>query len=529
MQLFNSAPTAALWGLPPSSAQAQDRNVDAAAHVAASNERAFANWHVSHGSPDADLNPDLDTMRARVRDLDRNHGVAGGAIATLENNVVGSGPRLSSTPDYRALGKSKEWEGEFSRQVESAFRSWWETRDCDAHGHLSGGLLTRQVFHGALINGSGLVLPLWIPPERGRKWALQLQAVESDRLSNPQDAADTDKLRGGVEINAIGRPVAYHIRTSHPGDRYYLWGQHEQFRWERVAAETEWGRKRVLHVFYPDRAGQNRGKPVLASVVAQFRMLDSYQRTELEAAIMNAVIAAAIETPLDGETAGDLFGVKDPLDKNTQIQLHEKYKSEITRQMKGAMFLNLPVGSKLNAWSPGRPSEQFGPFVESVIRNIAASLNLPYELLMKDFSKTNYSSARAAILEAGRMFVTHREWLKVTFLDEVYALFLEEAISKRVVDMVTLKEYYANRYAYAKAAWIWPGRGWVDPVKEAEGARRRIKNKLSTLQRECGEQGLDYEEVLEQLAKEKKMVDRLELEAEELTPATEQGKEKAAA
>ena len=52
--------------------------------------------------------------------------------------------------------------------------------------------------------------------------------------------------------------------------------------WERVPAETSFGRKRVLHILAQERVDQTRGKPLLTPVIEQFRMLDAYQRTELQ-------------------------------------------------------------------------------------------------------------------------------------------------------------------------------------------------------------------------------------------------------
>ena len=42
------------------------------------------------------------------------------------------------------------------------------------------------------------------------------------------------------------------------------------------------------------------------------------------------------------------------------------------------------------------------------------------------------------------------------------------------------------------------GGGWVDPVAEKQGAVLGMQAALSTLEDECAEQGLDFEEVLEQ-------------------------------
>jgi len=138
----------------------------------------------------------------------------------------------------------------------------------------------------------------------------------------------------------------------------------------------------------------------------------------------------------------------------------------------------------------------------ATLRHIAAGMNLPYELLLKDFSKTSYSSARASMLEAWRYFNGRRRWLTDTWLKPVYELWLEEAVN---TGHVQAPEYYQNRYAYQRARFIFGGRGWVDPVKEAQAAQIRVMAGLSTLEKECAEQGEDYEEILDQQAIEQAM------------------------
>lgn len=478
----------------------QPVSVTASAHEAASSIPELRKWLVTKGSADADLLPDLDTLRERQRDLGRNNGIAAGYFRTMGDNVVGTGPRLAMMPDYRALGRDKQWAQEYSQLVESNFRSFAESREIDVRGQLDFGLMSRQVFYSTLMNGDAVVLPLWNPrPQPMYRWATQLQVIESDRLSNPNNSMDTEQLRGGVKIDSYGRPLGYHIQSTHPGDRFWSLGNFN--RWTFIEAETAWGRKRVIHTFDPERTGQNRGRPVLTAVMKQFRMLDKYQSTEMQAAVINAVIAAFLETPLDGTAASELLGTAEGVNNNEKLNAYQSLQQNVAVPLDGSMVMTLPPGTKMNAWSPNRPSDAFGPFIDAVVRNMSAGLNLPYELLMKDFSRVNYSSARAALLEAYRFFATHRKWLKVFWLDEVLKLWMEEAISYGLLG-ITLEEYYQNQYAYTNCTWIWPGRGWVDPVKEAQASEIRMNAGISTLQQECAEQGKDWEEVLEQLAVE---------------------------
>ncbi len=53
-----------------------------------------------------------------------------------------------------------------------------------------------------------------------------------------------------------------------------------------------------------------------------------------------------------------------------------------------------------------------------------------------------------------------------------------------------------------------PGRGWISPVDEAGAAIMRMDGALSTLEDECAEQGLEFEEVLEQRRYELSLFDK---------------------
>lgn len=485
--------------------------VSANAHFGASNAREFASWAPGVGSADSDLLPDLDTLRSRSRDLARNNGVASGLFQTQVDNVVGVGPRLSAIPDYRVLGKSKEWALEWSTWVESLWREYWETPECDAAGQLDGAALTEQIFRSGMLNGEALALPLWLPRSRSR-WATRLQLIEADRLSNPFMKMDSDRLRGGVEIDEFGRPVAYHIRDTHPGDAYVIAGMMSG-KWVRIPAETDWGRPRVLHVHDKERTGQTRGKPLLSAVIGEFKMSDHYVRTELQAAVVNAMIAAFLETPLQPESVAEMLGAS-PTDPRYQEYL--TVRGEMTAPMKAGAIIPVAPGSSIRPFIPARPADAFGPFTEVIARRIGAATGLPLELLMKDFSRTNYSSARAALLEAWRFFNGRRKWLHSRWLKPVYAMWLEEAVDNGSVEA---PDFLEMQYAYCRAKWIWPGRGWVDPVNEAQASQIRMQAQISTLEMECAEQGLDYREVLEQLAVEKALREELGL----LPPAVTSG------
>jgi lambda family phage portal protein len=472
---------------------------DTAYSGASTTRKQMANWLPMRATADGDLLPDLGMLVARARDLDRNNGVAAGAFQTCQDNTVGIGLRLSPSPDYNALGKTMDWAQAWGRDVTSLWRSWADTTVCDVAGRLTFAEQTKQVFRSWLENGEALCLPLWMQRDN-TPFKTCMQLVDSDRLSNPQFAIETLNLRGGVEMDDFGKPLAYYIRELSEWPWMWTGFSFASWKWDRIPAETGWGRKRVLHIYIEERPDQTRGKPILTPVLEQFRMLDAYQRTELQSSIVNSLVAGVIETPLDPAALHELMG--------GDVNRYFTNKNDYRIQLEGGTFIPLYPGDKMQPFLPARPAPQFSSFVETVLRQIGNAMGLPYELVMKDFSKTNYSSARAAMLEAWRNFMNRRTQLATYWCAPVYALWFEEAVNAGLIDA---PNFYDLMPYYLRAKWIGPGRGQIDPVKEAEGAQIRMSSMISTLELECAEQGLDWQEVLEQRALEQNRLKELGL------------------
>jgi lambda family phage portal protein len=476
------------------------RWLDTAHSGASLSRKQLANWVPSRMPADVDLLPDLPTLVGRARDLNRNNGIAAGGLQTIQDNVAGVGLRLSPWPDWKALGKTMEWADQWSQKVAALWRSWADSGACDITGQLNFNAMTQLIFRSTLENGEALALVMWT--ERpNTTFQTSFQLVESDRISNPYNTPPRMNLVGGVEKDDYGKPIAYWIRRAPLWLNGWLVMPMAQ-QWDRIPTETEWGRKRLLHPHVKNRIEQTRGRPLLTPVIEQFRMVDSYQRTELQSAIVNALVAGVIETPLDPASIAEMVGG----DANAYLQTKNEYRV----QLEGGSMIPLYPGDKMQPFVPARPAVQFPAFVEAVLRQIGTALGLPYELLLKDFSKTNYSSARAALLEAWKFFTVRRNWLADNWANPVYRLWLEEAVNTGQVDGAD--DFYENYAYYTRAKWIGMGRGWVDPVKEAEAAQIRMDAMVSTLEVECAEQGLDWNEVLEQRALEKSRMTQLGLE-----------------
>jgi len=476
-------------------------SMNAAAYDAASlDDRAMFNWAPSATSANAELEDEQEIMVGRSRDIFRNDGVATGGKQTLKDNIVGATLRLSAKPDYRLLGKTVEWQREWAKNTEAQFRSYADSTECDAARSSTLLGLTLQMLDGSIQNGDAVALPIW-KPRPGSRWGTRFQLVEADRLATPVGMEMRKNLNGGIQSDLHGEPLKYWFMKSHPGDRWTL-RMSAPDQWTSVDAFDEVGTRKVIHLADKERVGQSRAKPLIASVIRELKMTGKYANTELQTAIASSLIAGVLESDLDPETMGAILG------EGGAAKFDERING-FRSQLKSGAILKAPVGTRMHLMSSGRNNAAFEQFMMTLLRKTAVGFNIPYELLLKDFSQTNYSSARAALLEAWRYFYGRRRWLSDYWLTCVYEIWLEEAIAHGRVEA---PDFYENRFAYTRCRWIMQGRGWVDPVKEANASKIRMQNNLSTLENECAEQGLDWEDVLEQRAYEKERAIELGVE-----------------
>lgn len=473
-------------------------------HAAGWNRNETKTWVAPQLSADAALLPELHMLQRRTEDMGRNSGVSVGVMRTLEENILGTGLRLSLRPDYRAMKRSKEWADAFARAVESQWQGYYWSTAADAADIMTGDGVTGLAFRSYVMAGETTAVPHWI--DRADGFYTKQQVIDPDRLSQPEGRPPTLRFRAGVEYDQYGAPLAYHVRKTHPGDMAIEWSAGIA-EWERIQRRTAFGRLRFIHAFEPERPGQTRGKPLLTPVLSNFKTADRYVGAELQAALVNALVAMTIETPMSEDGVLELF--------NNDHEKYMKARAEHAVRLQGGVMLPLFPGDKAQGFLPTRPAAQFGAFLENCYRLIGLPVGLPLELLLKDFSKTNYSSARASLLEAWRSFLRRRDAFGTAWMDPWLGLWAEEMVHAGTLGdgSISPEEFYEHRRFLLRTRWVGGGRGWVDPLKEAQAARERMEAGISTLEDECAEQGRDWRETLEQQAIEQAERARLGLPA----------------
>lgn len=455
--------------------------------------RATQEWLTRGGSADADLLPDLPTLRDRSRDLGRNAPLAAGAVATVVTNVVGTGLEPQSMIDRDFIGLSDDVADEWQRQAEREWWLWASSQDCDASRVQDFCGLQDLVFRAVLESGDVFVVKRYIA-RPGNVYGLALQVIEADRVTNPENVTDGTVLQngrpvaGGIETDKTGAPVAYYVMRAHPGDF-----PTPTPTWDRLAVfSPSTGERLVLHLFRRLRPQQSRGVPYLAAVVEPFKQLTRYTEAEL----MAAVVASMFTVFVKSET-GEGLAVTQPSEETGGQASDKDYK------LASGSILDLAAGESIEIANPGRPNTAFDAFILSLCRQVGVALELPYEILLKQFSQS-YSASRAAMLEAWKFFRVRRDWLAWAFCQPVYDALVSEAVAEgRLAAPGYFNDPLVKR-AYLEARWIGPPAGQIDPEAEINAAQKRIALGVSTGAQVTAEMtGGDIESNVKQLGKER--------------------------
>jgi lambda family phage portal protein len=495
------------------------------AHEGASRmDKQLALWSPQRGSADDAIIGEKDTLDARVHDQSRNDAYIAGGASIHRDNIVGSQFLLNAKPETKILfGKEDEvWEREFQEEVEAKFTLWAESPDawCDASRQNTLTEMVRLAVGVFTASGEVLATAEWMRDD-GRAFRTAAQMLEVDRLSDPEDRIlpngyleNRQRVRGGIERDKFGAPVAYYIRKAHPTD--YLNPDHN--RWRRVSRYKPWGRPLVCHIFEQTRAEQTRGVSSMVSALKEMRMTKNFRDIVLQNAVVNATYAASIESDMPPDAAFASLGGSDDVPDAAATWM-----KAISDYAGGAKNLTLG-GVKIPHLFPGtklqlRPAGNGGPlgseFESSLLRYIAASLGVSYEQLSRDYTKTNYSSARAAMTETWKFMQARKHLVADRYASWVYRLWFEEAVNNNQIEALKFSKaprFYEglNREAYMACEWIGAGRGQIDELKETKAAIDRIDAGLSTKEVEIAKlHGGDWRKIARQRRREKDLEETL--------------------
>ena len=455
-------------------------------HGASWARKSLIGWMSNGRDADADIVDNIETLRERSRDLYMGSPIATSALKTVRTNVIGSGLALNAQIDAKFLGMTDDQAREWEENTEREWRLWAETVDCDAERRQTFYQLQSLVTLSALMSGDVFVV-LPIMKRAGSVYDLRIALIEADRVCNPENPPPPPNanILGGVEIGNYGETVAYWVAKHNPNAYPRMTVQIQQ-SWKRVLAfGATTGRRNILHIMADvERPEQRRGVPMLAPVIESLKQLSRYSEAELMAAVVAGMFTVFVKSNSPQTPLGQMFTPEQQIDHDPNAY-----------ELGNGAIVGLDEGEDISTANPGRPNAVFESFVTAICREVGAALEIPYELLLKNF-QASYSASRAALLEAWKMFRMRREWIVGNFCQPVYEEWLTEAVLKGRVSAPGFFDDPAIRAAWCGAEWFGDCQGQLDPLKEANAAAVRVAEGFSTREREAAElTGMKFEAI----------------------------------
>lgn len=460
-------------------------------YAAAQVNRLTQGWSTVSASANSDIHRSLDAVRARSRKLANDDEYVKKWLAMVTTNVVGPVGFRFQARVYDTPGKPDTLA---NNAIEDGWKRFCKKGVCDVTGRMGMVGLKQLAIKTAARDGEFLFQII-----RGKAAAnpfgFALQSLDVDRLdtnlNKPAEGA-SNAIRMGVELSAYGRPVAYWLKSAHPGELYQATSGSQGSRHMRVLAED------IIHEFIADRPEQVRGMPWAHAAMIRLNNLGGYEEAAVIAARVGASKMGFFTTP-DGQAEVVSTGTDDGTADGGYVM-----------EADAGTFQTLPEGVKFEAFDPDYPTAMYADFVKANLRGIASGLGVAYHALANDLEGVSFSSIRSGTLEERDAWMLMQEWFAESFLDRVFAEFIKSALA---FGQLTMPNGSALPVAKIDkfSAHIWQPRRWewVDPQKDIEADISAINNGLKSPQSVAAKLGVDYEDLLEEIVAAEAMRERL--------------------
>ena len=418
-------------------------------------------------------------LRSRSRDLVRQDSYARAIVDAWQANLVGDGivPR-SQHPDPAVRAK-----------LHDLFEQQAAVLDADETGDFYG---QQAVWAAELVTGGEVFIR--IRPRQssdGLPLPFQIQTIPAEQVPEwKTELGANSYIRGGVEFDALGRRVAYHIYRDHPAS-----GLLNASDLRRVPT-WDGDMPVVLHMFVPRRAAQVRGEPWLTPVIPMLHDLHKYRSAKLQqakaAAYYLGSVVAPGGNPMDYPLAADLEDADSRIDSPI---------------IEPCTILRLDPGEKLEFnTTPADPN--YPEFVKATLKGIARGVGLTYAAVSGDTREANFSSMRADEMISRRKCKQIQHLVIRPVLNAIWQVFLQYAALNGAISAA---DFRRNRALYERIEWRFPAFEKIQPLQDVEAEILEIRAGLKTRENAVAERGYDVEEIDRQNAQDQQRADDLGL------------------
>lgn len=447
-------------------------------HQAAGNGRRLAMFRVQQAGPNQGAA--VGTIVNRSRHSVRNNPWAGASVAKYVINLIATGIQakpVNGTPEQKAAS-GKKW------------KRWIKVSDADGQLDFYG----QQALAATEWKEAGEVFARlrWRRRSDGLPVPIQVQLIESEQCPRDHNttAPNGNIIREGIELDKIGRRIAYWMYRKHPGD-YYVDGNDSTLY--RIPSDE------ILHLYRPLRAGQLRGVPDISSVLTlilnQERLNDNVMERQSVANLFTGFFVRKDGAPSAGPLGETVIGAD--VDGTPLAGMEPGTMSE------------LPPNLDVEFNSPPGPGDDYAEFMRLNLMAFCARIGIPVEVLTGDIRNVSDRALKLILLEFHRL-IEMDQWLYLIpmFLGKIRDAWWDALVLDGGIDA---PDYYDDPEFYRETLWMPEGWPYAHPVQDVTADEKAIAAGLTSRSRLVLRRGEDPQEIDAEQAADNARADALGL------------------
>lgn len=452
---------------------------------AATTGRRARGWTAPTVGPNAATLPNLSLLRARSRHAARNDPWGRQALRHRTAQMVGCGVNPRSLAPEEA----------FRAQVQTLWDRW--SVECDADGRLDFGGLQTQAVQCWQEAGDVFTRLRRRLPSDGLSVPLQLQNLEPELC--PHDyigQRGSNRIRAGIELSPINQRVAYWMYREHPAD-----GDFTVNASQLVSVPVEG----VIQMYLPERPGQLRGAPHLASALLTMRDFDVGNDATLQRWMLGNLFVAALKRAATGPDSGvDPFtGQAIQRDSATDLPMVA---------LQPGLTVELQPGEELEFNDPPEVGQTYEAFMRQTGRQLAAAVDVPYHALTGDMAQVNDRTIRVILqdfrrsLEALQHQVLVHQWCR-----PIWTTWFERAV---LSGALTLPVPFQDRAPWMAVEWAPDRWAYINPVQDVEADKAEVRAGFASRTQKVKARGYDVAEIDRERAEDNAREDAMGLSSD---------------
>lgn len=462
-----------------------------------------------YSSPDSYLRGGLREWRSKARWQALTNPYAKQIQRTLQTNLIGpNGIQLRGNiplaygeePFEPRRSRDTAKDPERNRLLEQA----WE-RFCKADSFDLAGLRSFHQFELAIAASfpsyGGCLVRIIREPAGKSRIPICFELISCEQLDD-QYTQHSDlpgrHWRMGVEYDdRTGRRTRYAILTSHPGDLEFQNSKIDTRKHVFVDAAD------MIHIFFPEEIGQTREIPWLLSILTTVQHVQEYEQAHWTRKKASNNMLGFIQKP-----EPDAPGMMDS--GSSLASETDPTTGEVISRSAPGQWVELLPGEVPIPPNFGPDDQMYPNVLKTMLRRMASGVGMSYQVLSKDFSDTNYSSARMSELQDRDGWRTLQRQLTEIFHQRIFEEWLDAAILSGALPIEIFGDYYQDPHRYTYPRWIPRSWSFVDPNKEMQGYQTARALGLQSAGDQISEiYGNDIEAVWSQIAYEKELAAEL--------------------